>query len=86
VYMVSTARVRPWSHASRYRSRYGSVSTQCGDGRLWQRLLARPVSGSGRLRHGEGTRGWGAQPPEGAKVAYALKLKEDGRSKVCGIG
>src|SRR5215470_13179541 len=38
---------------------------------LWQRLLGRPVSESGRLRHGDRTRGWGAQLLEGAKVAYA---------------
>ena len=32
------------------------------------------MSENGRLRHGEGTLGWGAQPPEGAKVAYALDV------------
>jgi lysophospholipase L1-like esterase len=61
-----------------------SSCSSCGIGvpRLWHRLLAfrhrllrRSASESGRLRHGEGTRGSGARrppPPEGARVAYAL--------------
>ena len=28
----STARLRPWSNAIRYRSRYGTVSTRCRTG------------------------------------------------------
>src|SRR5262245_53397153 len=41
---------------------------------LWQRLLGRPASESGRLRHGEKILGWGRPPPEDAKVAYAPGL------------
>src|SRR5215813_14813432 len=38
---------------------------------LWQRLLGRPVSESGRLRQGAGGYPWGDRPPERANVAYA---------------
>src|SRR5574341_517257 len=39
---------------------------------LWHRLLGRPVSESGRLRHADGARGGGRRRPEEARVAYAL--------------
>jgi len=42
------------------RSRPGAAPQRCP---LWLWEEGRLASENGRLRHGEGTRGWGAQPP-----------------------
>jgi hypothetical protein len=39
---------------------------------LWQRLLGRPASESGRLCHGDGGCEGGDRPPEGVDVGYPL--------------
>ena len=51
----------------RQRGRSDRDSSPCSTQRrshaqtsLWHRLRGRPVSESGRFRHGDGTRGWGA--------------------------
>src|SRR5215475_11862392 len=47
------------------------ITDCCGIGSLG--CSGGAVSENGRLRHVEGTRGWGARRHEGARVAYALE-------------
>ena len=76
----------PLPRSARFRARPFSGSDMKGpfseSPALWHRLLGRSwgaVSENGRLRHGEGTRGWGARRRRA--LMWAILLHPDGIRK-----